>query len=79
MGLAVYKWSTRSFSSAYFKGSWENGQKGVTNRYLGLEFKVNGNVHYGWVRLNFPFSKGATITGYAYETIPNKPIITRKT
>ena len=43
--------------------------------YLGVKFlDKEGALHYGWVRVtnNFVF---ATITGYAYETIPNKPIL----
>jgi len=37
--------------------------------------------HYGWARLNVTTFSGeitATLIGYAYETIPNKPIITGK-
>jgi hypothetical protein len=53
-----------------------------TNRYLGLEFIINGEVHFGWARLNVS-CKGldvfATLTGYAYETVPNKPIIAGQT
>ena len=30
-------------------------------------------VHYGWARLNAR-AGAATLTGYAYETIPDKPI-----
>jgi hypothetical protein len=57
-------------------GPWDN----VTDRYLGLQFKINGKVHYGWARLNVKAPKGkfritATLTGYAYETIPGKAII----
>jgi hypothetical protein len=67
-----------------YGGSFTGGQwLGTQNRYLGLQFVINGEVHYGWARLNVGFtSKGritATLTGYAYETIPNKPIITGKT
>lgn len=55
----------------------------VRNRYLGLSFKINGKTHYGWARLNvklMPYHGfTATLTGYAYETIPNKPIIAGKT
>jgi hypothetical protein len=29
-------------------GPWNN----VTNRYLGLKFKIDGKFHYGWARLN---------------------------
>ena len=41
-----------------------------------------GKIHYGWARLSFQvqnFSITATLTGYAYETIPNKPIIAGET
>ncbi len=60
-------------------GPWENGGRGVTNRYLGLEFAIKGKSHYGWARLNFPNPAGATLTGYAYETVANKAIIAGKT
>jgi hypothetical protein len=56
---------------------------GVKNGYLGLTFRIHGQVHYGWARLS-TFVKGglpivATLHGYAYETVPNKPIIAGKT
>jgi len=56
----------------------------VENRYLGLSFLVNGKTHYGWARLSATIvppdnHPSARLTGYAYETIPNKPIITGKT
>jgi len=60
-------------------GSWIN----VKNRYLGVKFKIKGTNHYGWARLNvrvqFPLSITATLTGYAYETVPNKAITAGKT
>jgi hypothetical protein len=60
-------------------GSWIN----VNNRYLGTKFYIKGKVHYGWARLNvqvqLPLTITATLTGYAYETVPNKPIIAGKT
>jgi len=55
-------------------GPWDN----VANRYLGLKFKIHGKTHHGWARLSIQWVNGsftATLTGYAYETIPNKPII----
>jgi hypothetical protein len=51
----------------------------VQNRYLGLKFYIKGNVHYGWARLTTEPFEDIRLTGYAYETIPNKPIITGKT
>jgi hypothetical protein len=57
-------------------GNWLN----VKNRYLGLLFKIKGKTHYGWARLSASSPPvRATLTGYAYETVPNKPIITGKT
>jgi hypothetical protein len=55
-------------------GRWAN----VRGRYLGLKFRIKGKIHYGWARLNVTVGNSrisATLTGYAYETIPNKPII----
>ncbi len=60
-------------------GNWIN----VKNRYLGLKFGIKGKTHYGWARLDVSFQpKGGisgTLTGYAYETVPSKPIIAGKT
>ena len=58
-------------------GSWAGG---VKNRFLGLQFTVKGKAHFGWVRLSVtakPYV--ATLNGYAYETVPNKPIVAGKT
>jgi hypothetical protein len=74
-------WRTAIGRSSTFAGQWANGGKGVRDRYLGLRFIIKGQVHYGWVRLNVSFKKGefsGLLTGYAYETIPNKSIITGK-
>ena len=68
-------------------GDWGGDGKGVRNRYLGLKFFVQAKAHYGWARLSVEILKSigpggrikATLTGYAYETIPNKPIIAGKT
>jgi len=59
-------------------GSWAN----IKNRYLGLKFHIGGKIHYGWARLSVSAKVGditATLTGYAYETVPNKSIIAGKT
>jgi hypothetical protein len=58
---------------------------GNKQAYLGLKFYINGKIHYGWARFRVETQKGhcpvikAILTGYAYETIPNKAIITGKT
>jgi hypothetical protein len=55
----------------------------VKNLYLGLQFTVDGQIHYGWARLTVSTNKTtcatkALLTGYAYETEPNTPITTGK-
>jgi hypothetical protein len=56
---------------------------GVTKQaYLGLRFRIKGKVHYGWARLGYisaDHRPKAKLTGYAYETTPNKPIVTGRT
>jgi len=59
-------------------GPWS----GAKDRYLGLKFFIKGEVHFGWARLNVSCPGTdvvATLTGYAYETIPNKPILAGQT
>ena len=73
----VMAWQT--FTPDTCRGPWKDAQK----RYLGLRFSIKGETHYGWARLNVncvsPNPIKALLTGYAYETIPNKAIITGKT
>lgn len=68
----MYALSVQGVSSYW--GFWQQASK----RYLGLSFQIKGETHYGWARLNTARGK-VTLTGYAYETIPNKPILTGKT
>ncbi|HEY4902190.1 MAG TPA: hypothetical protein VIH89_01835 [Candidatus Sulfotelmatobacter sp.] len=63
-----------SYSVTWFNGPWAN----ATNRYLGLRFVVDGQTHYGWARLTVPdyiHGNPVVLTGYAYETTPNKTIL----
>lgn len=67
-------------SSGFASGGWS----GVETAYLGLKFVFNGEVHYGWARIKFVYPGGAgfltgSIYGYAYESVPNQPILTGKT
>jgi hypothetical protein len=65
----------------------DSGRQGLwcqtRDHYLGLRFVIRGKTHYGWARLSTALDKDAhitaTLTGYAYETIPNKPIIAGRT
>jgi len=58
-------------------GPW----KSATNRFLGLRFIIDGEVHFGWARLTVVAKSHeeavhAALTGYAYETEANTPILT---
>jgi hypothetical protein len=65
--------------STFARGKWVN----VTNRYLGLKFTIDGETHYGWARVTVQVIKdnglSATLTGYAYETVANMPIVAGQT
>ena len=59
---------------SWFFGNWAN----ASDKYLGLKFLINGQVHYGWARLTVTgtgFGRFlTTLTGYAYEATPNRGI-----
>ena len=80
MGLVGFGGPT---NKTVWYGQWANGGKGLKNGYLGLKFMLNGEVHYGWARVSLTVKNNrfntATLTGYAFETIPNKSIIIGKT
>jgi hypothetical protein len=66
--------STRSTLSRHTAGKW--GGDNLPDRYLGVKFEIDGATHYGWVRITMDISNfSATITGYAFETIADKPIL----
>jgi hypothetical protein len=58
----------------YTYGNWFRRN----DRYLGLQFRINGEIHYGWARLSMlNFNEGemkAGISSFAYETQPNTAI-----
>ena len=85
-GLATVVERSHSGNSTFkWTGQWGNKGRGLKNRYLGLRFVINGELHYAWARVSVfiitgrHFSPFSVLTGYAYETIPNKPIIAGKT
>lgn len=51
-------------------GAW----KAKASGFLGLEFQIDGQTHYGWVQISL-FGVGyGVVAGFAYNTIPNEPI-----
>jgi hypothetical protein len=83
MGGNGYKHGCSTYPCTSTAGQWLD----TRNRYLGLQFVIEGQVHYGWARLTVLVQQPtfrergiyAVLTGYAYEDVPNKPIITGKT
>jgi len=80
MGGATF----RAGETNYF-GPWapKGGQR--KDRFVGLKFVIDGQIHFGWARFNVrirtPRKGGleAVLTGYAYETDVNEPIKTGQT
>jgi hypothetical protein len=59
-------------------GAWGKGRR-ATGPYLGFKFLIDGEIHYGWARVNVQanfLDVSATLTGYAYESVANRPILT---
>lgn len=57
---------------------------GHRQAFLALRFAISGEIHYAWAQVRVEgFSRRGvnqvTILGYAYETVPNKPIKTGET
>jgi hypothetical protein len=66
---------SNSTSVFFTYGNWG---KNPSNKYLGVKFLIDGETHYGWVRLTVSTGPGGlagTITAYAYETEANKRIL----
>lgn len=61
-------------------GNCQGPWKEAHNKYLGLKFAINLEVHFGWARLSVtcftPRAAAVLLTGYAYETVAGQCIIT---
>ena len=44
------------------------------DRFLGLQFEINGKVHYGWARIAITSPGEWVVKDYAYNAAPNDPI-----
>jgi hypothetical protein len=89
IGTPQYAWLTfprdnmayafNSNGDVFKGGPWGNIYDNRA-RYLGLQFQIDGETHFGWARINLVLRQNprrtwqARVTGYAYETIPQKPI-----
>jgi hypothetical protein len=78
----IWMWGTANACNESGLGCSFGQWKDVQNKYLGFRFYIGAAVHYGWARLSTRTEDTrlrAILTGYAYETIPKKPIITGHT
>jgi hypothetical protein len=80
--MAVDYYADGTGGSGTCAGPWNN----LKNRYLGFKFSIKGKTHFGWARLNVSCTTTygthivtGVLTGYAYETTPNKAIATGQT
>ncbi len=49
---------------------------GKIDKYLGIQFKIAGKTHYGWIRLSHqPGADAITVSDYAYNTLPEQGIL----
>ncbi len=46
----------------------------MDDAYIGLQFDIDGNTHYGWVNLVVPTGNSGHVLGFAYEDEPDTPI-----
>lgn len=69
---------------SFYTGPWSR----IKTRFLGVQFQINGETHFGWIRLSVKFRKGGppkdrawevNLSGFAYETVPGKPITAGQT
>ena len=59
-------------------GNWQN----VSGKFMGLKIKVGSDFYYGWIKLGVSiasYSVSITIMEYAYNSIPNQPILAGQT
>jgi len=73
-GGEMVNWCTCSGNGAT-GGPWV----GIQNGYMGLEFNIKGTMHFGWARFSVTDQGAITLTGFAYETVALKPIVTGDT
>jgi hypothetical protein len=67
-----------SLSQPPSTGPWNN----VSGKYVALKIKVGTNFYYGWIKLGVAiagYSVSITIMEYAYNSIPNQPILAGET
>ena len=72
VGDAYFNWSAQSTGSSYDPFGWVGAQNG----FVGVQFSIDGNLHYGWGRINRDIEDGSgTLVDWAYEDTPGAAIL----
>lgn len=71
-GIMTIYAAADSFHPPRCGGSWSD----VKNRFLGLRFTINDEVHFAWVRLDVSWKSKAVLKDWAYESNPGAALIT---
>lgn len=67
--------SNSAVLASNFYGSTYGQFPGLGERFIGFQFTVLGNIHYGWMRVEADIDPAyVTIYDYAYEANPGQPI-----
>ena len=70
-------------NSITYSGTFGNWNDDTTTGYIGFQFNIGVNVHYGWIELcvvdAVPGPNQVTIKRWAYEATPNTQILTGAT
>jgi hypothetical protein len=81
----ILRYINSSGSSCQYVSNWcdnSGSSDDITDKYLGLKFKIGTEIHYGWVRLDIIGTDNVEswlVKDYAYESIPDAPITTGDT
>ena len=68
--------SSQSMASYFGSGSSYGNFLGQTNKFIGLQFYIGAQLHYGWARFDVDATASQfTIKDYAYNATPNASIL----
>lgn len=73
-------WYNNGYNSGFTSLNWNGGFGnfiGVTDKFIGVQFKIGTNTHYGWIRMDVSVNPTSwTIKDFAYNATPDATITT---
>ena len=78
--LETFDWigqTLHSRNTAGSSGYWNPPWPEFLTAFVGVEFAIGADTHYGWIRVEVfaPPGNGGTIMDWAYNSIPGQPIL----